>query len=303
QGSFGGVGITMLVNDKEQVLISGVYQDGPAAAAGVLPGDIILAVDGVSLGKVADANVAALKIRGEISTEVTLTLQRETVGNIDLTMVRDTVSAVSVKGELLPQLPGLAYIRISDFAENTADEFMEEYNRLLEDGAIKALIFDLRSNTGGSFYAALRIANYFIVNNGLIVTEKMGDKEQPYLSSSGVLANLPIVVLQNGYTASASEVLAGAIADYGHTVLVGSNSYGKGITQSLEPLPSGNGLRYTRGKYLTPSGFSLHGSGLKPDILVEDPPDATAQSYFSLDPSQNTHLAAAIEYLQKNVYN
>ncbi len=299
KGTFGGVDITMLLNDEQQVLVSSVQEGGPAEGAGVLPGDIILAVNGEKLDDLTDVNMAALKIRGDIGTEVTLTLLRDGSQTLDLTMVRDTVSETSVYGDNLSQLaPGLLYLQISTFAENTADEFMEEYNRLAEENGVKGLVLDLRSNTGGNFYAALRIASYFIPKDQVIVTEKMGTEDQEYLSSSGALANLPVMILQNAYTASASEVLAGAMADYGHTVLIGSVSFGKGITQALEPLASGCGLRYTRSMYLTPSGFSLHGVGLTPDIAVEDPTGITAQEYFSMDPAVNPHLAAAIKYFQ-----
>ena len=300
-GTFGGVGIAMLLNADNQIQVSQVYADGPAAGVGIQPGDIILAVDGESIDGIADANIAALKIRGDVGTQVTLTIRRGDGQTLELTMVRQVVDAISVYGESLPQIPGVIYIQISDFAQNTADEFMETYNDLAAAGEIKGLILDLRSNTGGSFYAALQIASYFIPMNQVVVTEKVGNEQQQYLSTSGELVGLPVAILQNAFTASASEVLAGALADYSNTVLIGSRSFGKGITQALEMLPSGCGLRYTRSLYLTPSGFSLHGIGLEPYIVVEDPENISASDYFSLDPELNPHLSAALDYFSQKL--
>ncbi|MCR4963869.1 MAG: S41 family peptidase [Firmicutes bacterium] len=298
-GTFGGIGVAMLLNENNQIQISQVYADTPAARAGVLPGDIILAVDGESIDGIAESSIAVLKIRGDEGTEVTLTIRRENGATLDLTMIRQIIDSVSVYGESLPQAPGIAYIQISDFSQNTASAFLETYNRLDTEQKIKGLILDLRSNTGGSFYAALQIAGYFIPQNQVVVTEKVGEEQHEYLSSAGDLIGLPVAVLQNAFTASASEVLAGALADYSNTVLIGTRSFGKGITQALEMLPSGCGLRYTRSLYLTPSGFSLHGVGLEPDIPVEDGEDISAADYFSLDPARNPHLAAALDYFSQ----
>ena len=301
EGAFGGVGIAMFIVD-DQVMIASVNDDGPAQGVGLVAGDVITAVNGQSLTGIDDINLVALKIRGDLGTEVTLTILHENGVVADYTMVRDTVSTVSVEGQMIEELPGLAYISIGEFTETTSEEFINEYNRLQEEQTISGLILDLRSNTGGSFYAAINIANLFVAKDSLIVTEKQGEEQEQYTSVSGVLADLPIAVLQNAYTASASEVLAGALSDCGNTVLIGSTSFGKGITQSVISLDSGYGLRYTRGKYLTPSGFSLHGVGLAPDILVEDPEGIAVDEYFSVDPAKNPHLAAALTYFKANVY-
>jgi len=296
QGSFGGVGISMVEIDNE-VVVYGILKNSPASLTDIEPGDAILAVDGVSL-KEADASAAAVLIRGEVGETVTLQLKRASDDSIyEVSIVRDTITSETVSGINLAAYPGTAYISISSFNELTTSEFTEIYNSLYSERAIENLIFDLRSNGGGNFFAAIAIGEYFVPINELVVSEKTASGTESYRSSNGQLNDLNVIILQNAYTASASEVLIGAIKDEGHATLVGTTTFGKGITQNVAQLTSGSGHRYTRSIYYTPSGFSLHGIGLTPDIVVEDPEDGSAKDYFSYDPALNPHLAAALAYL------
>jgi len=298
QGEFGGVGISMIDNDQGEVVVYSLINDTPAARDGTIrPGDVILAVDGQSIEGL-DSALAALRIRGESGTSVTLTLRRENGGETyDVTLVREMIHSESVAGERIEEAPATAYICLYDFNERTADDFVALYNELRDGGEIANLIIDLRSNGGGSFYAAINIANCFILPGQVIVSEKTSQGMKNYTAVSGQLHGLQLFVLLNGWSASASEVLAGALRDNAGAVLVGVQSYGKGITQSLGQLDSGAGLRYTRSRYYTPSGYDLHGVGLAPDLLVEDPEDITSADYFSYDPSQNPHLQAVVDYI------
>lgn len=296
QGSFGGIGISMVEIDNE-VVVYGILKDSPAALSDIEPGDIILSVDGVTLEE-ADASAAAALIRGEVGKEVTLQLRRVSDNSIyEVTITRDTITSETVSGANLIVYPGTTYIRISGFNELTSGEFTDLYNTLYSERAIENLILDLRNNGGGNFFSAIEIGEYFVPPNEIVVSEKTANGTEIYRSSNGQLDDLNVVILQNTYTASAAEVLIGAIKDAGRATLVGSTTFGKGITQNVAQLTSGSGHRYTRSIYYTPSGFSLHGIGLVPDIVVEDPKEADAEDYFSYDSTRNPHLAAALAYL------
>ena len=277
-----------------------VYQviaGGPASTSEIVAGDRILAVDGQPIGD-GDSEQAASMIRGDVGSEVTLTLQHEgSEESYQVTLTRDVVTSDSVEGEIIEEAPNTAYILIYDFTEQTADEFAEVYNALRDEQRIDDLIIDLRSNGGGSFFAAINIANYFVPAGEDIVMEKTAAGEEHYSSVSGQLNPIRLYILQNEGTASASEVLTGALRDGAQATVIGTTSYGKGITQSVIQLPSGSGLRYTRSRYYTPSGYDLHGVGIEPDIEVIPPQDITNEEYFSTDPQQDPHLQAAVELI------
>ena len=295
-GSFGGVGIQMLSVDG-YVVVYQVIAGGPASTSEIVAGDRILAVDGQPIDD-GDSEQAASMIRGDVGSEVTLTLQHEgSEESYQVTLTRDVVTSDSVEGEIIEEAPNTAYILIYDFTEQTADEFAEVYNALRDEQRIDDLIIDLRSNGGGSFFAAINIANYFVPAGEDIVMEKTAAGEEHYSSVSGQLNPIRLYILQNEGTASASEVLTGALRDGAQATVIGTTSYGKGITQSVIQLPSGSGLRYTRSRYYTPSGYDLHGVGIEPDIEVIPPQDITNEEYFSTDPQQDPHLQAAVELI------
>ena len=296
QGSFGGVGISMVQLDGE-VAVYSIVAGSPAEGSGIAVGDVILAVDGQQISD-GDTSAAAALIRGEVGQAVTLSLRRKSdAGLYDVTIVRAVITSDTVSGSNLADYAGAAYIEIGSFNDLTSSEFAELYQQLDQERAIDKLILDLRSNGGGNFYSCIEIAEYFVPLNHVVVSEKTALGREIYRSAKGNLHGVQIAVLQNAYTASASEVLIGALRDEADAVLIGSASFGKGITQSVRQLPSGSGHRYTRSIYYTPSGFSLHGVGLEPDIVVDDPEQGDARDYFSLDPSLNAHLKAALDYL------
>ena len=296
QGSFGGIGITMVEVDGE-VTVYNIIKDTPAADSDIAVGDVLLAVDGISLEGKGSTDAQSL-IRGPVGEQVTIQLRKSSDNSTyEETLERETINEETITSVTLPAYPGTVYMRISSFTSTTSSDFAAHYNKLLKQREIENLILDLRSNGGGNFYACIAIGSYFVPMNEVVVSEKTSTGEEDHRSSSGQLNGLNVIVLQNAYTASASEVLIGALKDKANTTLIGTTTYGKGITQGIVLLSSGSGHRYTRSIYFTPSGFSLNGIGIEPDILIEDPENTTYNDYFSLDPAKNPHLEAALNYL------
>ncbi len=297
-GSFGGVGIYMVENDENEIVIYEAMEGYPAAKAGIVGGDAILAVDGQKVSG-DQFDKLPMMVRGEIGTTVDLKMQRAADNSIyNVSLKRVTVESKSLKGEFLEDMPGVLYVSIFDFTTNTPKEFVELYNKLSAEQPVNAIIFDLRNNGGGSFQAAISLAEYFVPDGNVIVSEKSSDGETVTRSKGGDLSDTPVVILQNQYSASASEVLIGALKDNDIAETIGCKSYGKGITQILEELPSGSAIRYTHSRYLTPDGFDLHGVGLEPEIKIAEKDDTAVADYYKLDVKVNPYLAAAENYLK-----
>ncbi|MBR5429640.1 MAG: PDZ domain-containing protein [Firmicutes bacterium] len=294
-GSFGGVGVSMIQEDG-YIVVYKVLDQGPAKDSPIAVGDRIIAVDGESIVGF-DTDQAAARIRGEIGTAVTLTLLDAADSEYEITLVRQEITTESVEAERIEESENTAYFLIYSFTGRTVEEFSTAYNRLRQEGPIDWIILDLRSDMGGNFYAALGLAEFFVPAREVVVREKLAGTETSYTSSSGMLRGTGLVVLENRWTASASEVLAGALRDEAGATLIGTTSFGKGITQVIDPLPSGGAWKYTHSRYFTPSGFDLHGVGLAPDIEVADPEDISSDDYFSTDPALDPHLAAALEFI------
>ena len=297
EGSFGGIGVSMVNDDDNNVIIYNVMDDTPAAGSGIAMGDCVIAVNGEDITGLGTSE-AVLRIRGEIGTYVHITLRRaESEETYDVTLTRAQIHTESLLGETMADVPDTAYIRIYDFNEETLTDFVNLYSDLNDERPIKNIILDLRANGGGSFYAAINIANYFVPNARVIVQEKTSIDMTPFYSNSGMLNGIKLYILQDQWSASASEVLIGALRDNAGAVLIGDTSYGKGITQTLASLSSGSGLRYTRGRYYTPNGYDLHELGIAPDHLVPTPASALYEEYFSMDTEKNLHLQKAIELI------
>ncbi len=297
-GTFGGIGVSM-VEDPETgaVTVYSIIKNTPASQTEIAIGDVLLEADGISLADKDPAEAAAI-IRGDIGSKVTVKLRRA-VDNTEyeVTITRAMITNETVSAVRLEDYPDTVYISIISFNEQTAADFTTLFNQLNQESPIGSMILDLRSNGGGLLLPSIEIAEYFVPLGSVVVSEKTAVESTDYRSSSGQLNSLPVVILQNAYTASASEVLIGAIKEQGNATLIGTTTYGKGITQNVTQLESKYGRRYTRSIYYTPSGFSLHGIGIEPNILIEDPKDIDSASYFSQDPALNPHLKAALDYL------
>lgn len=288
EGNFGGVGIVMSFRTEGKVIVSSVLDEAPAKEAGILAGDEIMAVDGVSVNEMQPEETA-MKIRGKEGTEVVLTVHREGEDDRDYTITRSTIPFKTAAGDMIPEHDGIGYIRIASFGENTAKEFKEIYSGLEEKG-MKGLIIDLRSDPGGLVTTCVDIANE-VVPAGTVVSMTDRDGKTEVYESHLEESKYPIVVLIDGYSASASEILAGALQDTGAATLVGTKSYGKGSVQMVLPMYDGDAVKLTIAKYYTPSGRSIDGTGIEPDVQVE------------MDASSgiDNQLQKAIEVMQEKI--
>lgn len=268
KGEFGGLGLQIGTKDNKLVVIAPI-EGTPAEAAGVKPGDVILKVDDQILTKDTSLMDAVNKMRGEKGTKVVLTIQRDQVPNpLVFELVRDVIRIQSVKSKVLE--PGIGYVRITQFQEQTAHDLSKAIAKLRESN-IHSLILDLRNNPGGLLTSAVEVSEQFLENGKLIVFIKGRDgKRDEYLASNaGALKDIPLIVLVNEGSASASEIVSGALQDWGRAVVVGTQTFGKGSVQTILPLSDGSALRLTTAKYYTPKGRSIQNTGIDPDIVVK----------------------------------
>lgn len=265
KGSFGGLGI--LVGIKQQyITVVRVYQGTPAAREGVAAGDIITRIDERD-ARGLELETAISLMRGPVGSKVTLTVNRPSAAKpIQISLVREEISVPTVEGRVIPDTK-IGYLVISQFTERTAEEMREALTKL-QNEHIKGILLDLRDNPGGELLSAVKVAERFVPKGPVVhVDYRIGRDNTLY--SEGKTLQLPLVVLINGGSASASEILAGAVKDTGAGTLVGSRTFGKGIVQTVFPLEHGAGLKLTTARYLTPNGNYIHEKGVEPDMLVE----------------------------------
>ena len=274
-GAFDGIGAEVNMTDS-QVLIHAPLPDSPAERAGLLPGDVVLAVDGQSLQQMTLLDAVTL-IRGPKGSAVTLRILRP--GNpdaFDVEMERDTITIASVASRMLADDPRIGYIRIATFQGATPGQFRTALHDLRSAGA-EAYVLDMRNNAGGLVSAAVEIAGEFIDGGAVVALVDSDEEVTEYAASEGGDAlTEPLAVLVNGFTASAAEILAGALQDSGRAVVVGSKTFGKGSFNTVYDLSNDGGLFLTTGRWRTPSGQMLEGAGLQPDIPAG--PDIDPQS-------------------------
>ena len=277
KGSFGGVGIVLGVKEKQLTVVAPI-EGTPAEAAGILSGDLIVKIDGQDTKDMA-LDEAVGKIRGKEGSKVTLTIQRTGKEVQEYSLTRATIVLKSVSGKILEN--GIGYIRLSMFSETTGNDFTQKMNELTEQG-MTSLILDLRNNPGGLIGESVKVARLLVPQGPIVsVIGKDGEREtsQSYLEKTP----LPLVVLINGGSASASEIVAGAIQDTGAGKLVGVKTFGKGSVQRIIPLDKDSAVKITIAEYHTPKDRSIHGKGIEPDIVVEMPKDKDAKSDPQLD--------------------
>jgi len=267
KGEFGGLGIQIGVKDNRLAVIAPI-EDTPAAKAGIKAGDYIVKVDNEST-KDMTLMEAVQKMRGPKGTKVTLTIQREGVLDpLVYTLTRDIIKIESVRSKVLEG--NIGYIRITQFQEQTVNDLTKGLKKLREQ-KVQSLILDLRNNPGGLLTSAVEVTEKFIEPGKLIVYIKGRDgKKDEYVSNSkDPWINEPIFVLVNEGSASASEIVSGALQDWGRAVILGTPTFGKGSVQTILPLSDGSGLRLTTAKYYTPKGKSIQNTGINPDIVVK----------------------------------
>lgn len=287
EGSFAGIGVVMGMDNEQKIHIVGIMENSPGQKAGLQEGDEILAVDGVPVTQMAFDEVAA-HVRGQAGTDVVLTIMRDNA-NQDITITRDNIKLKTVGHKMLDN--NIGYIQIVSFSEDTANEFNEAYNDLKNQG-MKALVLDLRNNPGGLLTTCVEIAKKLVPKGEIVsIVDKQGNKET--YSSSLEASEYPLVVLINKNSASASEILSGAIQDTKAGTIIGNTSYGKGSVQTILPMFEDDAVKLTIAKYYTPSGRSIDGTGITPDIEINLDENATS----------DTQLDKALEVLKTQLNN
>jgi len=285
QGSFGGIGIYVEVTKDRKLVVSSPIEGTPAHKAGLKRGDVIIKIDDAFTSEM-EYDEAIARMRGEPGTKVKISVMREGAAKLlDFTLTREVIDIPSVESRVLGN--DIGYLRLKVFSSNT-DEIAAKHLKTLQEKGIKALIVDVRDNPGGDLETAVNIADYLIPESPIVHIVNRRGYTQTYKSADRNYLHLPLVVLINGGSASASEVLSGAVKDTGAGVLVGEKTFGKGIVQGIFPLGKGEGLKLTTSKYLTPSKKDIHEKGIEPDIAVAQPAGA----------SEDVQLKKAVEYLQ-----
>ncbi|HHR86055.1 MAG TPA: S41 family peptidase [Candidatus Acetothermia bacterium] len=269
EGEFSGVGIEISIKDKVLTVIAPL-SGTPAEEAGVRSGDKILKIDGESTEGIT-LSEAAMKIRGEIGTIVTLTVLHKDDTQEDIPIVRGKITVVSVTSKLVDE-NRIGYIRLSRFDSNATlevDKALAGFDLENLDG----IILDMRNNPGGLLSAAISVSSRFVDKGVIVSTKSRISGDQNYYSSGNKIPDLPLAILINGGTASAAEITAGAIRDHNMGILIGEQSFGKGVIQQIFNYGDGSALKLTIGEYKTPNGFAVQGVGLTPDIEVGEDDD------------------------------
>lgn len=301
KGSFGGLGIEIAIKDRILTVIAPI-EDTPAYRAGVKAGDKILKINDEST-KGLSLMECVKRLRGPKGTQVTITIIREGLTQMqDITITRDIIKIQSVKSKTLEE--GYGYLRISQFQENTGADAARALQALQRENpaGLKGLILDLRNNPGGLLDQAVEVTDLFL-DSGVIVSIKGRDEEEKTSFNAhqeGTMPPWPIAVLVNQGSASASEIVTGALQDYGRAVIMGSKTFGKGSVQTIIPLDDRSGIRLTTALYYTPNNRSIHEQGIEPDIPLQKTETAAKAPIKPTDktPEEDTERDRALEQLK-----
>jgi carboxyl-terminal processing protease len=299
RGEFGGLGIEVTMENGWVKVVSPI-DDTPAARAGLQPGDYITHLNGEAILGLT-LNEAVEKMRGKIDTDLTLSIRRQGEEPFDVTLTRAVIKIRSVRSHLEDDI---GYVRITSFNELTysgLEKSIKEFRKIKKD-QLKGLVIDLRNNPGGLLDQAVAVSDAFL-NSGEIVSTRSRDPQesQRFNAKKGDLANgLPIVVLINDGSASASEIVAGALQDHRRAIIMGVRSFGKGSVQTIIPMSSEVALRLTTARYYTPSGASIQGLGIEPDIIVEQAKVETLKNNFPRRSEAQLHNALKNDSLEED---
>jgi len=302
QGEFGGLGIEVGMEDGFVKVVSPI-EDTPAYRAGLKSGDLIIKLDDTPV-KGMSLNDAVKRMRGKPKAPIRITIVRKGVENpFEVTLIRDVIQVQSVRSKLIE--PGYGWVRVSQFQEHTVETMARHITALYKDGPLKGLILDLRNDPGGLLNGAVGVSAAFLPNNALVVStdgrtedakRKFTVTPDDYLRGRGEdmlktlpagVKNVPMVVLVNGGSASASEIVAGALQDHKRATLIGTQTFGKGSVQTIMPLGNNTAIKLTTARYYTPLGRSIQAKGIVPDMIVEDP---TASSNRLREADLDKHL-------------
>ncbi len=293
-GDFGGTGIVIQIDDQTKyILVENVVPDGPADKAGIEQDDLITAIDGKST-KGLSVQQASEKLRGKEGTPVSLTLQRDGAAlSAPIAIVRAKIHQLSVYEKMLPGKIG--YVELTVFGRDTGAELTQALTRLQQQGA-KAVVLDLRDNGGGYLEAAVAVSSKFISSGPIVSVESRASNITTLEADDTAIDPLPLVVLVNGYTASASEITSGAIQDSGVGTIMGTKTFGKGVVQTIYPLPDGSAVKITTARYLTPRNRDINHLGITPDVVIGE----NKHPQYGT-PAKDDQLERALQYLNEKL--
>lgn len=293
-GKFEGIGAVCRKNDDGTVEIMDAYEDAPAYAAGLRNGDIITTVDGTDITGLDLTSTVAL-IKGDKGTSVHLdAIRDETAFSVDV--VRDEIHTQTVKYEMRENQIG--YLSISEFDDVTTQQYKDAL-QALEDAGMQGLVIDLRDNPGGVLDTVVKMLDYTLPDGLIVYTENKSGKRTEYKGTDGHELDIPIAVLVNGNSASASEIFAGAMQDYDKGEIIGTQTFGKGIVQSILPFNDGSAIKITVSRYFTPRGTCIHGEGITPDVEVEL--NEELKTKLTIEKSEDNQLQKAIENVKEQI--
>lgn len=295
EGSYVGIGVTVNVDDKGLLTVIEPTEGSPADKAGMKQGDKIVKVDGTDVTSFSDENMIISMIKGKENTKVSVTVYRPSEDRyIQFDMVRKRIKTSNIKSEIIDG--NIGYIRLAMFDNEIAKYFINDLNSMKKKG-IEGLIIDLRDNPGGSYEQVVKIADS-LLPEGIIVYTEDRDGRKAVKRSDKASLDMPLVILINENSASASEILAGSVKDHGVGKLVGKKTFGKGLVQELKLLKDGSGLKVTISRYFTPSGVCINGTGIMPDIEVDVLEEYRNYPVSQIPRDRDIQLKSAIESLR-----
>ncbi|MCX7746185.1 MAG: S41 family peptidase [Clostridia bacterium] len=298
EGSYVGIGISITLDKDGLVTVLETFEDSPARKAGIVRGDKFIKVNDKDVTALRDEEMVVKMIKGKENTEVKVTVYRTSDGKTyDYTLKRKKIKFINITSEMLPQ--NIGYIRIASFDHEIAKYFGEHLNALLNKG-MKSLVVDVRDNPGGSLEQVIAIADRLLPKGMILYTEDKYGKKEKELSDAKELG-LPLALLTNGNSASASECLAGAVKDHQKGVLVGTKTFGKGIVQRVWPLEDGAGIKITIARYFTPSGVCIQGLGIEPNVKVEPLEKYKDYPASRIPREDDVQLKKAVEILKEKM--
>ncbi len=268
KGTFGGLGIEITMEGGFVKVVSPI-DDTPAANAGMQPGDLIIGINGESI-KGLTINEAVSRLRGPVKSKITITVVRGEKDPFDVEIIRDVIKIRSVKHEIINNI---GYVRLTTFSDTTTSGMEKSINEIKKElgDKFQGLILDLRNNPGGLLNQSISVTDAFLNQGEIVSTQgrKPDDTSRVFAKKGDIINGKPLIVLINSGSASASEIVAGALKDHARAIIVGTRSFGKGSVQSIIPLPGNGAMRLTTARYYTPSGVSIQAKGIEPDIKVE----------------------------------
>jgi len=297
-GSYVGIGVSISLGEDNLVTIVEPFEGSPAEEAGMKKGDKIIRVDGKDVRGVKDGDAVVNMIRGPENTKVKITVYRPSNGEmLEFDLTRKKIKIANIKSRMLED--NIGYIRIVKFDSEINRYFNEHLNKLISNG-MKALVIDVRDNPGGYYDQVVAICDRLLPEGTIVYTEDKY-KRQDVKKSDAKELGMPIAVLINSNSASASEILAGAIKDHKKGTLVGTKTFGKGLVQASSTLDDGSGLKVTIARYFTPSGVCIHGAGIMPDIEIDVPEEYKDSPISDIPPEKDIQLKAAVENLKGKI--